>query len=102
MTAEERIRYNKAINVIDSKIIDKRHVVAAPTVEQYNAMQVAVNAMERWMKDTGKPLHRQIAILGYHIANPTALIFKDEYTMDAMEKGCVAIHRMLGVFPDEE
>lgn len=102
MTADERARYNKALQVIDYKIISKRNVVAAPTIEQYYAMQAAVDAMERWMSEKGKPLSRQIAILNYHIANPTALIFKDRYTMDAMEQGCVALKRLLGAFQDEE
>lgn len=58
---------------------------------------LAINAMHLYSYDTGKNLDRQAAILSYHIANPNALLFKDEYTMDAMYKAVHAIRYTLGI-----
>ena len=96
MTQDERIMYNKAINTIDYKIILRTHCIAEPTMEQLRAMQLAVHAMEEKMKETGKDLSRHIAVLNYHLAQPTALLFKDRHTIDAMTAGIYAIKWLLG------
>lgn len=91
MTREERIVYSKAINVIDYKLLGKPHIVAAPTTEQLEAIILAVRSMETRMKETEFPLGKQIAVLSYHIKNPTALLFKDHNTLDALEAGIISM-----------
>ena len=100
MTQDERIMYNKAINCIDFKIIGRPHTIIEPTMEQLSSMQVAVAALEKQMKATGRDFSRHISVLNYHLSQPTALLFKDRITIDAMTAGIVAIKWMLGVFPD--
>lgn len=91
MTKEERMVYNKAINVIDYKLLGKQGYVGEPTREQIEAISLAVRSMEERMKETGFPLSRQIAVLRYHVKNPTALLFKDHNTLDALEEGIMAM-----------
>ena len=91
MTKEERMEYKKAINVIDFKMLGKQGYVGEPTKEQLEAISLAVRSMEERMNTTGNPLSRHIAVLKYHIKNPTALLFKDRNTMEALEKGIMAM-----------
>lgn len=96
MTADERIMYNKAINCIDYKIISRPHIVTEPSMEQYRSMQLAVHALEVQAKETGRDLSRHIAVLNYHLSQPTALLFKDRVTIDAMTAGIIAIKWLMG------
>lgn len=96
MTKEERMVYNKAINVIDYKLLGKQGYVGEPTKEQLEAIILAVKSMELRMKETQLPLSRQIAVLKYHIKNPTALLFKDHNTLDALEAGIMAMKWVTG------
>lgn len=91
MTREERMEYRKAINVIDYKLLGKLGRVEEPTREQIESLILAVRSMEEQMKATDKPLCKQIAVLKYHIKNPTALLFKDTITLDALEAGILAM-----------
>ena len=91
MTREERIAYRKAINVIDYKLLGKPHAPSELTTEQLEALMLAVRSMEEQMKATEKPLRRDIAVLSYHVKNPTAMLFKDNITMDALEAGILAM-----------
>jgi hypothetical protein len=91
MTKEERMVYNKAINVIDYKLLGKQGYVGEPTKEQIEAIILAMKSMETRMKETELPLSRHIAVLRYHIKNPTALLFKDHNTLDALEAGIMAM-----------
>lgn len=96
MTQDERIMYNNALNTIDYKIIGRPHIIMEPTIEQLRAMQLAAHAMEVEMKETGKDLSRHIAVLNYHLAQPTALLFKDRHTIDAMTAGVFSIKWLMG------
>ena len=91
MTREERMEYRKAINVIDYKLLGKPNVPNELSSEQVEAIILAVRSMEEQMKATDKPLRKQIAVLSYHIKNPTAILFKDNNTMDALEAGILAM-----------
>ena len=102
MTQDERIMYNKAIYVIDYKIILRPNTVSEPSIEQLRAMQLASHAMEARMKETGKDLSKHIAVMNYHLAQPTALLFKDRHTIDAMTAGIFAIKWLMGNRKDEE
>ena len=95
MTKEERMVYNKAINVIDYKLLGKQGYVGEPTREQLEAIILAMKSMEERMKETGFPLSKHIAVLRYHIKNPTALLFKDHNTLDALEAGIMAMKWMM-------
>ena len=95
MTREERIAYSKAINVIDYKLLGKPRIVSEPTRDQLEALMLAVRSMETRMKETEFPLHKQIAVLSYHIKNPTALLFKDHNTLDALEAGIISMKWMM-------
>ena len=95
MTREERIEYRKAMNVIDYKILDKKAAVI-PTVEQLQAISLAVTAMQRRMEEKALPLRRHIAVLQYHVNEPTATLFKDRYTLEALEHGILAMKWMIG------
>lgn len=98
MTHDERLMYNKAINCLDYKVIGRPHIVAEPSMEQLNSMRLAVDALEQQMKATEKDLSRHIAVINYHLSNPTALLFKDRYTIDAMNAGVIAMKWMVGSF----
>ena len=102
MTRDERLKYNNAMNVLDYKIIGRPHVVAEPNAEQLQAMQMAIDVMEKQMMETGKPMHKHISVLGYHLAHPTALLFKDRYTVDALTAGILAIKWLLGLEEKEK
>lgn len=91
MTREERMEYRKAINVIDYKLLGKLGRVDELSREQLEAIMLAVRSMEEQMKETDKPLRKQIAVLKYHVKNPTALLFKDANTLDALEAGIMAM-----------
>jgi hypothetical protein len=91
MTREERMAYRNAINVIDYKMLGKPHCPNELTREQLEAIMLAVRSMEEQMKATEKPLRKHIAVLSYHIKNPTAILFKDNITMDALEAGILAM-----------
>lgn len=95
MTKEERIVLSKAINVIDYKLLGKPKVISEPTKEQLEAIILAVNCMETRMKETGFPLAKQIAVLKYHIHQPTATLFKDHNTLDALEAGIISMKWMM-------
>jgi hypothetical protein len=101
MTHDERLIYNKAINCLDYKVIGRPNVVAEPSIEQLNSMRLAVDALEQQMKTTEKDLSRHIAVINYHLANPTALLFKDRYTIDAMNAGVIAMKWLVGSSTDE-
>lgn len=49
MTRDERLKYNRAINVIDYKILGRPKIQTAPTIEQMEVIPVAVEAMEQQM-----------------------------------------------------
>ena len=101
MTHDERLMYNKAMNCLEYKVIGRPHLVGEPTQEQMNSMQCAVNALEQQMKATGKDLKRHIAVINYHLFQPTALLFKDRITIDAMTAGIIAMKWLVGNFADE-
>ena len=101
MTRDDRLKYNRAINVIDYKIIGKPTIQMVPTIEQMEVIPIAVDAMARQMQETNKPLHRHIAVLQYHIAHPTAVLFKDRYTMDAFTAAILAMKWLIGRDDDE-
>lgn len=94
MTLAERMRFNNAINIMDYKILGKNYPACA-TIEQCDAMRLAVNAMVWLSAETGMNMHKHIAILKYHIKNPAAMIFKDRVTVDALNAGILAIKEML-------
>lgn len=94
MTLADRMRYNNAINVLEYKILGKNYPACA-TLEQCDAMQLAVNAMTWLTAETGVYMHKHITILKYHIKNPTAMIFKDRTTVDALNAGIIAIREMV-------
>lgn len=96
MTQDERLRYNKALNVIVYKIIERPYDENIPTNEQLDAMMLAVRALNLLAYDTGKDYARQIAILNYHIAQPNALLFRDRHTIQAMNSAVYAIRYLLG------
>ncbi len=91
MTREERVAYRNAINVLDYKLMGRPHITNELTSIQLEAIMLAVRSMEEQMKATDKPLRKQIAVLSYHIKNPTAYLFKDDITMDALEAGILAM-----------
>lgn len=95
MTQDERAKFSKAINVIAYKIIERPYFESMPTNEHLDAIRLAVHAMNMMGYDTGKDMHRHIAILNYHLANPNALLFKDRNTMDAMSMGIAAMRRLI-------
>lgn len=95
MTREERMQYNEAMNVIDYKIICKK-AAQVPTVEQMKAIHLAVGAMQRRMEEKGLPLRKHIDVLQYHVNQPTAILFKDSITLDALEQGIMAMKWMIG------
>lgn len=96
MTQDERLKYNKAVNTIMYKILERPYDQNIPTNEQLEAMMYAVKAMNLLAYDTGRNLNRQIAILNYHIAQPNALLFRDRHTIEAMNQAVYAIKYMLG------
>ena len=79
MTREERIQYRNAMKVIDYKIIERRGAQAV-TLEQREAIMLAVDSMKRRMEETGLQLRKHIIVLQYHITYPTATLFKDRIT----------------------
>lgn len=91
MTKAERMLYRKAINVIDYKLLSKPGYVTEPTRDQLEAIILAVKSMEKRMQETEYPLGKHIAVLQYHIKNPTALLFKDRNTLDVLTAGIMAI-----------
>ena len=95
MTREERMQYNKAINVIDYKLISKKGDTI-PTIEQMEAIHMAVEAMKRRMEEKGFPLRKHIAVLQYHVNQPTATLFKDRNTLDALAAGVMAMKWLMG------
>lgn len=101
MTRDDRLKYNRAINVIDYKILGRPTIQTVPTIEQLEVIPIAVDAMVRQMQETRKPLHRHIAVLQYHIAHPTAILFKDRYTMDAFKESILAMKWLIGRDDDE-
>lgn len=101
MTRDERLKYNRAINVIDYKIISKPTIQTVPTIEQMEVIPIAVDAMIRQMQETSKPLHRHIAVLQYHVSHPSAVLFKDRYTMDAFTAAILAMKWLIGRDDDE-
>ena len=94
MTREERVQYRYAMKVIDYKIIERKGAQVV-TLEQREAIMLAVDAMKRRMEETGLPLRKHIAVLQYHINQPTATLFKDRVTMDALEAGILAMKWMI-------
>lgn len=101
MTRDERLMYNRAINVIDYKILGRPTIQTVPTIEQMEVLPFAVEAMERQMREIGKPLHRHIAVLQYHISHPSAILFKDIYTTNALTQGILAMKWLIGRDDDE-
>ena len=95
MTREERMRYNRAANVIDYKMIS-RSEAAIPTIEQMEMLPLALEAMQRRTEETGLPLRKHIIVLQYHINHPTAILFKDRNTLDALAAGVMAIKWLIG------
>lgn len=95
MTREERMQYRKAMNVIEYKLIGRKDAVI-PNVEQSEAIALAVTAMQRRMEEKALPLRRHIAVLQYHVNEPTATLFKDRYTLDALSHGILAMKWMVG------
>ena len=95
MTRDERMKYVRAINVIDYKILN-RAFESIPTIEQMEAIPVAVDALERRKRATGMPLGQHIAVLGYHVSHPSAVLFRDKYTTDALTAGILAIRWLIG------
>ena len=91
MRSEDRIKYNKAINVITYKLIDSPEFERMPTNEQLEAIRVAVHAMNMMAYDLDRNLDREVAILNYHLAQPNALLFKDKNTMNALVQGVIAM-----------
>lgn len=102
MTRDERLAYNKAITCIEYKLIGRRDKQDPPTMEQYQALQVAMDALIRMQQSTGKSQQRHIGLLQYHIKEPTAILFKDRYTMDALTAGIHAIKWLVGQDTMEE
>lgn len=100
MTQDERLRYNKAVNVLVYKVINRPYEEYTPTNEQAEAMMLAVNALNLLAYDTGRNYDQQIAILNYHIAQPFAILFKDRYTMKALNQAVYALKYMLGKTKD--
>lgn len=88
--------WNKALNVIDYKIIGRPNIVTEPSMEQLRSMGLAVQALEQQMKATDSDKTKHIAVMNYHLANPTALLFKDRHTIDAMTAGINAIKWLIG------
>ena len=95
MTREERREYRNAINVIDYQLLSKPFIANELTRTQLEAIILAVRSMEERMKETEMPLRKQIAMLSYHIKNPTALLFRDKNTMDALQEGIMAMKWMM-------
>ena len=95
MTQEERIRYNKAINVIIYKVIERPYDESMPTNEQLEAMRLGIHAMNMMAYDKGQDVKRKVAILNYHLENPNALLFRDRYTLDAMSMAVAAMRYMM-------
>lgn len=95
MTREERMQYNNAINVIDYRLICKR-CATVPNADQLQAIHLAIGAMQRRMEEKNLPLGKHIAVLQYHIKQPTATIFKDSITLEALEQGIMAMKWLTG------
>ena len=96
MRSEDRIKYNKAINVITYKLIDSPEFERMPTNEHLEAIRVAVHAMNMMSNDIGRNLDREVAILNYHLSQPNALLFKDKNTTNALVQGVIAIKYIVG------
>lgn len=96
MTNDERLKINKAINVITYKIIDRPFDDAPPTYEMQDAMTAAVHAMNMMAYDTGRNMKREVAILEYHLRQPTACLVRDRYTMKAMSLAVTALKYQMG------
>ena len=101
MTQEDRIRYNKAITTIEREIIERPYDENPPNTAQLLAMHIAVPAMNAYAYDNGKNLDRQVAIIEYHLAYPTAILFRDRHTMKAMCLAVTALKYAIGAHKDD-
>lgn len=96
MTRDDRIRYNKAIATIEREIIEREYDERRPNTAQLLAMHIAVPAMNAYAYDTGRKLDREIGMIEYHLANPDAVLFRDRYTMKAMNMAVLALKYAIG------
>jgi len=92
MTDDQKKAIKNHIRVLEEKTLGKPGV-EAPNGEQMEAICAAVEALQDWQRSTRLSFHRHIAVLTYHISHPTAGLFKDKNTVDALTAGIQALKR---------
>lgn len=94
MTNEQKRIIKQHIRVLEEKTIGKPGYTA-PTAEQLAAITAAVLAMEEHQESTRLSFRRHIAVLTYHITHPSAYLFNDPNTVDALTAGVQALKRQV-------
>lgn len=97
MDAVTRSNYRESMKLIVDKMIGRPHVVRTPNATELLALADAVDAMEEWQRQAPRlNFKRHIAIIGYHVKKPSAILFKDCNTMAALKAGAQAIEHKIG------
>ena len=80
----------RSINTI-RKMIDMKEFEHKPSQEELRAIDLAVSIMHDCIEDLKWPIEKHYMILKYHAEKPTALIFKDKYTLAALNAALQAM-----------
>lgn len=94
MTDDQKKTIKNHIRVLEEKTLGKPGI-DAPNDEQMKAICAAVEALQAWQNETRLSFRRHIAVLSYHISHPTAGLFKDKNTVDALTAGIQALKRQV-------
>lgn len=94
MTNEQKRLIKQHIRTLEEKTLGKPGV-DAPNDEQLNAIAAAVEALQDWQSSTRLSFRRHIAVLAYHISHPSAGLYKDKNTVDALTAGVQALKRQV-------
>lgn len=93
MDENERFELEKAVTLLENWLhcgkVDK------PRQALLDAMQTAVNTMEKEDGGPGMPYKRPRAVLQYHVSNPLAILFRDPVTINAIKTGIAVMGHVL-------
>lgn len=97
MDTVTRINYKESIKTITERMINRPRVCQEPSKEDFCAICDAVEALKAWQEECpALNLRKHIAVLGYHVMQPRAILFKDFNTVAALKVGVQALEHALG------
>lgn len=90
----DRYQVEKAAALLDSWL--RSGVTDKPSQLMLDAIHMAVKQMRKLDDVRVVPLYkRNCAVLAYHITNPTAVLFRDPVTINAIKTGIAVLERAL-------